>query len=226
MTNGVCARDLGNEFAVDGGNGRSRQTRSSCARAGLARSSARARTRWCAPGRRRAALYQQGAAYANGEFIQVHPTAIPGDDKLRLMSESRRVVRVGACWVPRDKKGQARGRSRFRKPERWYFLEEKLSEVRQSGAARYRDARDLQGGVRGTRWASTGSRWCTWMSRHLSAGVASINSRGFWRSTRSSLADDPRKVPMKIFPGMHYTMGGLWVDFDQQHEYSGHLCGG
>jgi succinate dehydrogenase / fumarate reductase flavoprotein subunit len=57
------------------------------------------------------AVYQQGAIYANGEFIQVHPTAIPGEDKHRLMSESAR-AEGGRMWVPRDGKP-------------WYFLEEK-----------------------------------------------------------------------------------------------------
>src|SRR5881227_3396955 len=48
------------------------------------------------------ACYQQGARYANGEFIQVHPTSIPGEDKLRLMSESAR-GEGGRVWVPRAK---------------------------------------------------------------------------------------------------------------------------
>jgi len=57
------------------------------------------------------AAYQQGACYANGEFIQVHPTAIPGADKLRLISESVR-GEGGRVWVPRDPKEKRRGRSR------------------------------------------------------------------------------------------------------------------
>ncbi|MDI5790834.1 FAD-binding protein [Bacillus licheniformis] len=56
-------------------------------------------------------VYQQGAYYANGEFIQIHPTAIPGDDKLRLMSESAR-GEGGRVWTYKDGKP-------------WYFLEEK-----------------------------------------------------------------------------------------------------
>src|SRR5690606_36709531 len=55
--------------------------------------------------------YQQGVKYANGEFMQIHPTAIPGDDKLRLMSESAR-GEGGRVWVYKDGKP-------------WYFLEEK-----------------------------------------------------------------------------------------------------
>src|SRR5208337_4982426 len=55
------------------------------------------------------AVYQQGACYANGECIQVHPTAIPGADKLRLISESAR-GEGGRVWVPKDPKEQRRGR--------------------------------------------------------------------------------------------------------------------
>src|SRR5205085_376205 len=65
-------------------------------------------------GSAQSALYQQGAVYANGEFIQVHPTAIPGEDKLRLMSESIR-GEGGRVWTYKD--GQP-----------WYFLEEKYPE--------------------------------------------------------------------------------------------------
>jgi succinate dehydrogenase / fumarate reductase flavoprotein subunit len=61
-------------------------------------------------GSAQAALYQQGAAYANGEFIQVHPTAIPGEDKLRLMSESAR-GEGGRVWVPRDKNDKREAKS-------------------------------------------------------------------------------------------------------------------
>ncbi len=58
-------------------------------------------------GSAQSALYQQGAYYANGEFIQVHPTAIPGEDKLRLMSESAR-GEGGRVWVPEEARRQAR----------------------------------------------------------------------------------------------------------------------
>src|SRR6476469_10705690 len=71
-----------------------------------------------------AACYQQGARYANGEFIQVHPTSIPGEDKLRLMSESAR-GEGGRVWVPR-KPGDTRAPSAIPEKERWYFLEEKF----------------------------------------------------------------------------------------------------
>src|SRR5438552_10900298 len=68
-------------------------------------------------------LFQHGVDYANGEFIQVHPTPIPGDDKLRLMSESAR-GEGGRIWVPRAKDDK-RSPSSIPESERWYFLEEK-----------------------------------------------------------------------------------------------------
>src|SRR3978361_788638 len=73
-------------------------------------------------GSAQAALYQQGAFYANGEFIQVHPTAIPGEDKLRLMSESAR-GEGGRVWVPRDK-NEKRVAKTIPEADRFYFLEE------------------------------------------------------------------------------------------------------
>ena len=69
------------------------------------------------------ACYQQGAKYANGEFIQVHPTSIPGEDKLRLMSESAR-GEGGRVWVPKSRRRHADPND-IPESERWYFLEEK-----------------------------------------------------------------------------------------------------
>src|SRR6202161_2923970 len=74
-------------------------------------------------GMAQAALFQQGVDYANGEFIQVHPTAIPGEDKLRLMSESAR-GEGGRVWVPRDPTDK-RVASSIPEADRWYFLEER-----------------------------------------------------------------------------------------------------
>src|SRR5476649_2255153 len=73
-------------------------------------------------GSAQSALYQQGAFYANGEFIQVHPTAIPGEDKLRLMSESAR-GEGGRVWVPKDRSDKRAAQS-IPEGDRWYFLEE------------------------------------------------------------------------------------------------------
>ena len=73
-------------------------------------------------GSAQSALFQQGVYYANGEFIQVHPTAIPGEDKLRLMSESAR-GEGGRVWVPKQP-GDKRPANSIPENERFYFLEE------------------------------------------------------------------------------------------------------
>src|SRR5580698_10545929 len=73
-------------------------------------------------GSAQSAPYQQGAYYANGEFIQVHPTAIPGEDKLRLMSESAR-GEGGRVWVPKTAQ-DPRPAKQIPESERFYFLEE------------------------------------------------------------------------------------------------------
>ena len=97
-------------------------------------------------GSAQSALYQQGCYYANGEFIQVHPTCIPGEDKLRLMSESAR-GEGGRVWVPKTAGRQAR--SQVHSAERALVLSGRVvSEVRQPGAARRGHARDFQSGVR------------------------------------------------------------------------------
>ena len=73
-------------------------------------------------GSAQSALFQQGVDYANGEFIQVHPTAIPGEDKLRLMSESAR-GEGGRVWVPKNS-ADKRATKSIPESERFYFLEE------------------------------------------------------------------------------------------------------
>ena len=77
---------------------------------------------WCVRGRRSRRCISKGCCYANGEFIQVHPTSIPGEDKLRLMSESAR-GEGGRVWVPKNS-GDKREPKSIPQSERWYFLEE------------------------------------------------------------------------------------------------------
>ncbi len=96
------------------------------------------------------ACYQQGAKYANGEFIQVHPTSIPGEDKLRLMSESAR-GEGGRVWVPKNQ-GDKRPPQRHSGERTLVFSRRKISGLRQSRAARYCDARDFSG-LSGRLWS-------------------------------------------------------------------------
>jgi succinate dehydrogenase / fumarate reductase flavoprotein subunit len=169
-----------------------------------------------------AACYQQGARYANGEFIQVHPTSIPGEDKLRLMSESAR-GEGGRVWVPR-KKGDTRGPSQIPENERWYFLEEKYPAY---GNLVPRDiaTREIfqicldEFGVGGENQVYLDLT-------HIPEEVLNRKLGAILEIYEMFVGDDPRHVPMRIFPGVHYSMGGLWVDYDQRTNIPGLLAAG
>jgi succinate dehydrogenase / fumarate reductase flavoprotein subunit len=169
-----------------------------------------------------AACYQQGARYANGEFIQVHPTAIPGEDKLRLMSESSR-GEGGRVWVPKAK-GDKRAASAIPESERWYFLEEKYPAygnlVPRDIATREIFQVCLEGmGVGGENQVYLDVT-------HIDAATLDRKLGAILEIYEMFVGDDPRHVPMRIFPGVHYSMGGLWVDFDQRTNIPGLLAAG
>ena len=168
------------------------------------------------------ACYQQGAKYANGEFIQVHPTSIPGEDKLRLMSESAR-GEGGRVWVPR-KKGDTRSPSSIPDNERLYFLEEKYPAygnlVPRDIATREIFQVCLDGmGIGG------GNQVYLDLT-HIPADVLDRKLGAILEIYEMFVGDDPRHVPMRIFPGVHYSMGGLWVDYDQRTNIPGLLAAG
>ena len=153
--------------------------------------------------------YQEGAWYANGEFIQVHPTAIPGSDKLRLMSESAR-GEGGRMWVPRTP-GDKRAPRAIPEKERWYFLEEKYPSL---GNLVPRDiaTREIFQ-VCMTGFGVDGKRQVYLDLTHIPKKELDVKLGGILEIYEKFVGDDPREVPMKVFPGMHYSMGGLWVDF-------------
>jgi succinate dehydrogenase / fumarate reductase flavoprotein subunit len=173
-------------------------------------------------GSAQSALYQQGAFYANGEFIQVHPTAIPGEDKLRLMSESAR-GEGGRVWVPKDKTDKRVARS-IPEGDRWYFLEEWYPKygnlVPRDVATRaiFKVVYEHGMGIDGQPMVYLDLTHLPKERLHKLEGILEIYEK--------FVGDDPREVPMKIFPGMHYTMGGLWVDFDQQTNIPGIFAAG
>ncbi|ANB55810.1 succinate dehydrogenase/fumarate reductase, flavoprotein subunit [Anoxybacillus sp. B7M1] len=156
-------------------------------------------------------VYQQGAYYANGEFIQIHPTAIPGDDKLRLMSESAR-GEGGRVWTYKDGKP-------------WYFLEEKYPAygnlVPRDIATReiFHVCVDLKLGINGENMVYLDLS-------HKDPKELDIKLGGIIEIYEKFMGEDPRKVPMKIFPAVHYSMGGLWVDYDQMTNIKGLFAAG
>ena len=150
--------------------------------------------------------YQQGVYYANGEFIQVHPTAIPGEDKLRLMSESAR-GEGGRVWTYRDGKP-------------WYFLEEWYPKygnlVPRDVASRaiFKVVKEMGLGVNGEDVVYLDLS-------HIDSQLLDVRLGGIIEIYEKFIGADPRKVPMKIFPAVHYSMGGLWVDNNHMTNVSG-----
>lgn len=171
-------------------------------------------------------LYMQGMKYANGEFIQIHPTAIPGRDKLRLMSESIR-GEGGRLWVYGDSsktittpEGKEIPCGETGKP--WYFLEELYPAIgnlvpRDIGAREILRVCELGLGIDGKPQVHLD---VTEMSEEKHKKLESV-----LEIYEKFSGEDPRKVPMKIFPAVHYTMGGAWVDWpasddpDRQERY-------
>jgi succinate dehydrogenase / fumarate reductase flavoprotein subunit len=176
-------------------------------------------------------LYQQGATYANGEFIQVHPTAIAGPDKLRLMSESLR-GEGARVWVPK-KAGDARDPLEIPTEERWYFLEEKYPKYKNL-VPRDVASREIFATVRGLGLGVAGQD-AVYLDivdpdREVSQGRGpdEIAQRveGVVEIYEKYKGADPRKVPMQVFPGVHYSMGGLWIDYDHMTSIRGLFAAG
>ncbi|PAD18879.1 succinate dehydrogenase flavoprotein subunit [Shouchella clausii] len=158
-----------------------------------------------------AKLYEQGVAYANGEFIQIHPTAIPGDDKLRLMSESAR-GEGGRVWTYKDGKP-------------WYFLEEKYPAY---GNLVPRDiaTREIFHVCVDEKLGINGENMVYLDLSHKDPKELDIKLGGIIEIYEKFTGDDPRKVPMKIFPAVHYSMGGMWVNYDQMTNIPGLFAAG
>ncbi|MFD2610850.1 succinate dehydrogenase flavoprotein subunit [Paenibacillus gansuensis] len=157
------------------------------------------------------ALYQQGVYYANGEFIQIHPTAIPGDDKLRLMSESAR-GEGGRVWTYKDGKP-------------WYFLEEKYPAY---GNLVPRDiaTREIFDVCVNMKLGVNGENMVYLDLSHKDPKELDVKLGGIIEIYEKFMGDDPRKIPMKIFPAVHYSMGGMWVDYNQMTNIPGLFAAG
>lgn len=157
------------------------------------------------------AAYQQGVYYANGEFIQIHPTAIPGDDKLRLMSESAR-GEGGRIWTYKDGKP-------------WYFLEEKYPAY---GNLVPRDiaTREIFNVCVEQKLGVNGENMVYLDLSHKDPKELDVKLGGIIEIYEKFMGDDPRKIPMKIFPAVHYSMGGMWVDYNQMTNIPGLFAAG
>ena len=164
-------------------------------------------------GSAQSALFQQGVDYANGEFIQVHPTAIPGEDKLRLMSESAR-GEGGRVWVPK-KPGDTRAPKSIPESERFYFLEQWYPKY---GNLVPRDiaTRAIHKIVFQEKLGLAGQQAVYLDLTHIPRETLDRKLEGILEIYEKFIGVDPRVEPMKVFPGVHYTMGGIWVDNENQ----------
>jgi succinate dehydrogenase / fumarate reductase flavoprotein subunit len=157
------------------------------------------------------AVYQQGVSLANMEFVQIHPTAMLGDDKTRLMSESARGD-GGRVWTYKDGKP-------------WYFLEEWYPAygnlVPRDIAARaiYKVCVEMGLGIEGKNQVYLDLS-------HLPSDYLTRRLGGILEIYEKFHGDDPKKVPMKIFPGVHYFMGGIHVDWNHMTAIPGLFASG
>ncbi|MDD4752417.1 MAG: succinate dehydrogenase flavoprotein subunit [Desulfitobacteriaceae bacterium] len=156
-------------------------------------------------------VYQQGVYYANGEFVQFHPTAIPGEDKNRLMSESAR-GEGGRVWT-------------YKEGKPWYFLEEwypaygNLVPRDIASRAIFKVCVEMSLGLNGNNQVYLDLS-------HKDPGELERKLGGILDIYEKFVGEDAKRVPMKIFPAVHYFMGGLWVDFNQMTNIPGlFACG-
>ncbi|MBS0649360.1 MAG: succinate dehydrogenase flavoprotein subunit [Verrucomicrobia bacterium] len=164
-------------------------------------------------------LFMQGMEYANGEFIQIHPTAIPGEDKLRLMSESLR-GEGGRIWVYGDSSKSITNAEGLSIPcgktgQPWYFLEELYPGygnlvARDVAAREILRVCELGLGVDGQPQVYLDMTHLPPKTLQKVESVLHIYQK--------FTGQDPRKVPMKIFPAVHYSMGGAWVDWPSSDD--------
>lgn len=181
--------------------------------------------------------YKRGAAFANPCFTQIHPTCIPvhGDQqsKLTLMSESLR--NDGRIWVPKDPEVAKKLRSGAMNPNdvpedaRDYYLERKYPSFgnlapRDISSRAAKEACDAGLGV-----ASTGlGVYLDFRDAIKRDGENTIKERygNLFDMYQCITGDNPYKVPMMIYPAVHYTMGGVWVDYNLETTIPGLFAAG
>ncbi len=169
--------------------------------------------------------YKRGALFANPCFTQIHPTCIPvaGDyqSKLTLMSESLR--NDGRIWVPKQQ-GDSRRPSEIPEDERDYYLERKYPSFgnlapRDIASRAAKEVCDEGRGV-GPGGKGVYLDFADAIGR-LGKDVIAARYGNLFQMYEKITGEDPYRVPMRIYPAVHYTMGGLWVDYDLQSTIPG-----
>ena len=179
--------------------------------------------------------HRRGAGFANPCYTQIHPTCIPvhGEDqsKLTLMSESLR--NDGRVWVPKDKADCAKPASEVPEEARDYFLERKYPSY---GNLAPRDiasraAKEVCDEGRGVGQLVDGQRLGVYLDFSAAIkrlGEAEVRARygNLFDMYENITGENAYRQPMRIFPAVHYTMGGLWVDYNLQSNVPGLFVGG
>ena len=162
--------------------------------------------------------YKRGAGFANPCFTQIHPTSIPtsGDyqSKLTLMSESLR--NDGRIWVPRNS-DEKRAPAAIPEADRYYYLEERYPRFgnlvpRDVAARNAKDVCDQGLGVGPTGYGV----YLDFGAAIAHNGIEAVKSKyaNLFEMYHRITDEDPVHTPMRIYPAVHYTMGGLWVDYN------------
>src|SRR5213594_2098078 len=170
--------------------------------------------------------YKKGALFANPCFTQIHPTCIPHSgeyqSKLTLMSESLR--NDGRVWVPRRKEDCAKSPNEIQEKDRDYYLERKYPSY---GNLAPRDissraAKEVCDEGRGVGPGGRGV-YLDFADAIKRLGEDRIRERyrNLFEVYEKITGEDAYKVPMRIYPAVHYTMGGLWVDYDLMNNVPG-----
>ena len=164
-------------------------------------------------------LFMQGMLYANGEFIQIHPTSIPGEDKLRLISESVR-GEGGRVWTVGDASKTITAPDGHTIPcgvtgEPWYFFEELYPAYgnlipRDIASREILRICEMGLGIDGGSQVYLDVRHLPQKNLDRIEAVLDLYQK--------FTGDNPRQVPMRIFPGVHYSMGGAYVDWPAQED--------
>ena len=168
--------------------------------------------------------YKRGAFFANPCFTQIHPTCIPVmgayQSKLTLMSESLR--NDARIWVPR-KKGDPRAPHEIPENERHYYLEERYPSY---GNLAPRDVASRAAKRVCDEGYGVGGGYAVYLDLRdafAREGRESLDDKygNLFEIYERIIDEDPHKTPMRIYPAVHYTMGGLWVDYNLMSNLPG-----
>ena len=175
--------------------------------------------------------HKKGALFANPCFTQIHPTCIPvsgtHQSKLTLMSESLR--NDGRVWVPKKKEDSKKDPAQIAEEDRDYFLERKYPSFgnlvpRDVASRNAKEACDEGRGV----GASGLAVYLDFRDAIKRDGLETIKRKygNLFDMYKQITDEDPYQVPMRIYPAVHYTMGGLWVDYNLMSNIPGlHVVG-